>query len=197
MMRNIRVLIIAPHDISRNGLIALMNRPASKIRVVGAFPELAEGTSELAHLDADVLLLDDILPPATDVIDVVQHLRKEFSHLSIIVLSSKLHIRYLEMLLAAGVSGYIYREDRLEASLVLGIETVYQGHLYLSPHASGLLIKRSNPDKTLKLNPCDRKVLRLIDQGLTPKDIAVALKLTLRSVYRIQNKLRAAVGAPP
>ncbi len=196
MMRNIRALIIAPHDISRNGLIALINRRASKIRVVGAFPELEEGESELAQLDPDILLLDDVLPPETDVTDVVQRLRKDFTHLSIIVLSSKLHISYVEMLFAAGVSGYIYREDRLETSLVLGIETVYQGHIYVSPYASGLLLKQGNLDKTPKLNKCDMKVLGLIDQGLTPKDIAVALKLTIRSVYRIRNKLSAVVGAP-
>ena len=40
MGRSIRALIIAPHDLSRNGLAALMTRAESNIRVVGTFRQL-------------------------------------------------------------------------------------------------------------------------------------------------------------
>ncbi len=48
----------------------------------------------------------------------------------------------------------------------------------------------------MRLNQTDMEVLRLIDQGLTPKEIASTLRLTMRSVYRIRYKLATAVGAP-
>lgn len=196
MGRQIRALIVAPHDLSRNGLVALISRPGSNIRVVGAFRMLEDGEAGLPHLDPHVLLLDDALPPTTDVSEVLDRLHRRFPHLSIIVISGRLHVRYLQMLFGAGASGYIYREDRLEESLISGIETVYHGYFYTSPRASGLLIGSRNLESTMRLNPTDLEVLRLIDQGLTPKEIATALKLTIRSIYRIRNKLGAVVGAP-
>lgn len=196
MGRHIRALIVSPHDLSRNGLVALISRPGSDIKVVGAFRELEEGEMELARLDPHVLLLDDALPPAADIYEVLQRLHRGFPHLSIIVISGRLHARYLQMLFGAGASGFIYREDRLEESLIAGIETVYHGYFYTSPRASGLLISNRTIDSAVRLNQTDLEVLRLIDQGLTPKEIAFALSLTMRSVYRIRNKLANAVGAP-
>ena len=196
MGRQIRALIIAPHDLSRNGLIALISRPASKVRVVGAFPELEDGHLELVRLNPHVLLLDDVLPPTTDVIEILHQLRNEFSRLHIIMISSRLNVRYMQTLLAAGASGYVYKEDHLEESLIWGIDIVYHGHTYLSPRASSLETTNNNFDSTVTLNRSDMRVLHLIDRGLTPKDISIALGLTIRSVYRIRNKLRAVVGAP-
>ena len=126
----------------------------------------------------------------------MRRLHHTVPHMRIIVISGRLHARYLQMLFGAGASGFIYREDRLENSLLAGIETVYHGYFFMSPRASGLLISGRTIDNTLQLNQSDLEVLRLIDQGLTPKEIAVSLKLTIRSVYRIRNKLSAVVGAP-
>lgn len=196
MARHIRALIIAPHDLSRNGLVVLITRPGSKIKVVGAYRELEDGETELARLEPHVLLLDDALPPTEDIYEVLQRLHQRFPHLGIVVISGRLHARYLQMLFGAGASGFIYREDRLEESLITGIETVHHGYFYTSPRASGLLISNHMIDSAARLNQSDLEVLRLIDQGLTPKEIASALKLSIRSVYRIRNKLSAVVGAP-
>jgi two-component system vancomycin resistance associated response regulator VraR len=196
MGRYIRVLVIAPHDLSRNGLVALMSRPGSNIQVVGAFRELEEGEPELARLDPHVVLIDDVLPPTTEISEVLRRLHHSFSHLNMIVMSGRLHARYLQMLFSAGAAGYIYREDRLEESLIPGIETVSHGYFYASPRASGLLIGNRAFDNTPRVNQSDLEVLRLIDQGFTPKEIATALKLTIRTVYRIRNKLGVIVGAP-
>ncbi|MEO8396272.1 MAG: response regulator transcription factor [Chloroflexota bacterium] len=196
MRRYIRVLIIAPHDLSRNGLAALMTRSESDIRVVGTFRQLDDGETDLVQLDPHVLLLDDALPPAEDIYDVLHRLHKKFSHLSIIVISGRLHARYLQMLFGAGASGFIYREDRLEESLIAGIETVYHGYFYTSPRASGLLISSRSVDNAMRLNQSDLEVLRMIVKGLTMKEIAAELRLSLRSVYRIRTKLGMALGAP-
>ncbi len=194
MGRQIRAQIIAPHDLSRNGLVAIISRSTTKVRVVGAFSEFEDGERELAHLAPHVLLLDDVLSPSGDIVDVLHYLRDGYSHLNVIVMSSYLHPYYIQTLLAAGASGFVYREDQLEASLAFGIETVYRGQPYLSPQAASLAIK--NAEGAFALNQSDLRVLRLIDQGQTPKDISVTLDLTIRSVYRIRNKLKVAVGAP-
>jgi len=146
--------------------------------------------------DPRILLLDDKLPPNEDINEVLARIHKRHSQLGILILSGRLHTRYLQMLFGAGASGFIYREDRLEESLTAGIEVVHQGYFYTSPRASGLLINSRLGYTPMRLNQTDLEVLRLIDDGLTMKEIAASLNLTLRSVYRIRNKLRSAVGAP-
>jgi two-component system response regulator NreC len=196
MGRNIRVVVITPHDLSRNGLVALLDRPGTRVHVVAAYRGLEEGEPQLAKLDPHILLLDDTLPPGEDINAILIRLHKRHPHLGILILSGRLHTRYLQMVFGAGASGFIYREDRLEESLTAGIEVVHQGYFYTSPHASGLLINSRLGYTPMRLNQTDFEVLRLIDHGLTMKQIAASLALTLRSVYRIRSKLRNAVGAP-
>lgn len=196
MGRTIRVLIIAPHDLSRNGLVALLNRQESSIRLVGAYRDLEEGETAIRQLEPQVLLLDDALPAPVDIREVLNQLHRKFHRLSIMILSGRLQARYLQTLFDAGASGFIFREDRLEESLIAGIETVYHGFFYMSPRASGLLIANRTSNPYLQLNQSDLEVLRLIDQGLTMKEIAADMHLSLRSVYRIRIKLRTALGAP-
>src|SRR4051794_3881977 len=93
MGRPIRVLIIVPNDLSRHGLVALLGGPGSNVRVVGAFRELAEGEAGLARLDPQVLLLDDALPPTSDIAEVLRRLHRKSAHLRIIVISGRLQVQ--------------------------------------------------------------------------------------------------------
>jgi DNA-binding NarL/FixJ family response regulator len=110
------------------------------------------------------------------------------------VLSSRLNGRYIQRLLLEGVSGFIYREDRLEETLSAGIQMVQSGHLYVSPRVSGIVFADRAPCTLDQLNPTDLDVLNLIASGLAVKEIASRLALTQRSVYRILTKLRSPLG---
>jgi len=73
-------------------------------------------------------------------------------------------------------------------------ETVNAGHFYASPRASGLLFTGRADVNTTELNQTDIEILRLIDRGLTPKEIAAKLEITSRTVYRSRSKLRTLLG---
>ena len=103
-----------------------------------------------------------VFPPTEDFYAVMRRLHHTVPHMRIIVISGRLHARYLQTVFGAGASGFIYREDRLEESLLAGIETVYLGHFFMSPRASGLSINGRTIDNTLQLNHSDLEVLRLI-----------------------------------
>ena len=196
MRRSIRLIIIAAHDLSRNGLEALVNRADRGIQVIGAFRRLEDAAPYVARSEANVLLLDDFLPPAVNVHDVIQELRRLQPDMRLIVLSGRLNARYMRMLFARGVSGFLYREDQLEESLVTGIETVSLGHIYASLRAMGLLFSQNGSTGKTELNQTDMEVLRLIDRGLTPKEIAARLRVTRRTVYRSRAKLCELLGVP-
>lgn len=194
MPRTIALMIIDPNDLSRYGLEAIIKQSASAVQVVGSFRSLDEAETELAKRRAHLLVLDDTLPSKQHLPDVLNRLRQQQPELSIIILSNRLNVRYLRHLFAWGASGFLYRDDRLEATLITGIETVASGHFYASPRASGLLFT-ARPDASSSLNQTDMEILRLIDGGLTSKEIAAKLDLTLRTVYRIRSKLRLLLGA--
>lgn len=191
MSRLIRLLIVVPHDLSRSGLEALVIRPGNGIRVIGALRDFETGEAYILQHRPHILLLDDMLPHNRSVFTVLKDLQTRFPFLKTVILSSKLHENYLHRLFEAGAWGFIYREDRLQESLVVGIETVHQGFHYRSPRASGLFVSQRIGEHETLLSSVDLDVLRQIEQGMTVQEIAVNLELSTRTVYRVRHKLRS------
>ena len=191
-----RTVIVAPQDLIRNGLAALLNPAVNSIQIVGSYRDIEAAEARLSDQEVDLLLLDDSLPPPLSILEVLAKLRRKYPTLAILILSGRLSARYLQTLFGSGVVGFIFREDRLEETLLPGIETVMQGFYYTSPRASGLLIGNSVAVFSSGLNDTDLEVLEQIGAGKEPKDIAQILHIKPRSVYRIRVKLRVALGAP-
>jgi hypothetical protein len=86
----------------------------------------------------DLLPPDDVLPRTADIGRVLKHLRSHYPQLAILILSYHLNVGYIQKIIRHDADGFIYKEDRLEESLPLGIEIVRRGELFLSPKASAL-----------------------------------------------------------
>lgn len=196
MRRIIRVVIVATHDLTRNGLAALLNRAEVRIQVLGIYRSLEEAAPSLEGEHPTVLLFEDALPSTETIYPVLYRLHRDYPSVLILVLSHKLSARYLQRIFEGGASGFIYREDRLEESLLIGIETVVQGSLYTSPQASGVLVWSRINNTDSPLTAIDLEVLRLISEGMTIKQIAATMDYHLRSVYRIRQKLCAVLDVP-
>lgn len=192
-MQHIRVALVDPTDLSRNGLEAMLNK-ANGIKLEGAFRDLASCEVFLNQGRIHVLLLDDDLPRGADVGQVIQGLREEHPTLAIIVLSSRLQARYVHKLLDCGARGFIYKQDRLQETLVIGIEAARNGDLFLSPKASALPYKERLLRNPGDLQHRDLEILQLMAQGYTVQEIAAQLDLASRSVYRLRGRLRAALN---
>ncbi len=196
MRRSVRVVIVAAHDLTRNGLAALLKRAEARTHVVGVFRSLEEAEPTVNLNESAVLLLEDALPANETIYPLLYRLHRDYPNLLMIVLSNKLSARYLQRVFEGGASGFIYREDRLEEALLIGIETVVQGSLYTSPQASGVLVWSRINTTDAHLTTMDLEVLRLISQGMTIKQIAATMDYHLRSVYRIRQKLCAVLDVP-
>lgn len=196
MRRSIGVVIVAAHDLTRSGLTALLRRAESWTQVAGVYRSLEEAEAAFHRHESAVLLLEDALPSSETIFPVLHRLQREYPQLLTIVLSSKLAARYLQRVFESGAVGFIYREDRLEEALLLGIETVVMGSLYTSPQASGILVWSRLNRGDAELNAIDLEVLRLISQGLSIKEVAATMDYHQRSVYRIRQKLCAVLNAP-
>jgi DNA-binding NarL/FixJ family response regulator len=136
----------------------------------------------------NVMLLDDALPGHLTPAQIVGSFHDLYPALRIIILSDTLSEFYVQRLLNQGASGFIYKADRLEDTLAASIQTVADGHIFLSPRASALPYGRSMTDG--QLNRTDLEVLDLMAQGYTVQEIAARVGIVDRSVYRIRARLR-------
>jgi DNA-binding NarL/FixJ family response regulator len=114
--------------------------------------------------------------------------------INIIVLGNKLNPRYVTRILDYGARGFIFKQGSLEAILIPAIKIVRGGNLYLSPRAAALFYANRPIYREDGLNNSDLSVLKLIEQGYNPQEIAGQLELTPRSIYRIYGRLRQSLN---
>jgi len=157
------------------------------IEIVQIFSSIHQCEQYLVHRSANVLLLDDAVLGNFTLTQTLSNLREACPTLRVIVLSDYLSEHYVQRLIDYGVSGFIYKQDRLEDTLIVGIQTVADGHIFLSPQASALPYGHTADSQ---LNRTDLEVLRLIARGYTVQEISARVGIVDRSVYRIRAKLR-------
>src|SRR5690606_10387651 len=128
-MQSIKLVVVAANDLVRNGIQMLIHGTPS-IELIQAFSSIPPCEQYLKQNRANVLLLDDALPGHTIPIQTIAALHEYYPALGIIILSDHLSEHYVQRLIDHGASGFIYKEDRLEDSLVVGILTVADGHIF-------------------------------------------------------------------
>lgn len=196
MAHSIRVVIAAPHALVRSGLIALINASPNAVEVVGVFSDIESAERALDTLTADVLLMEDALPPSVTMVELFMRLHQRHPEMAILVLSDRLNAGYMQTVFAAGAAGFIYREEPLDTILIPAIEAVQRRFLYSSPQASTLMLSQFTMSARLHLSDADMEVLRLIAAGKSVKQIAVTLKRCSHTIYRHRNRIQSALEAP-
>jgi DNA-binding NarL/FixJ family response regulator len=105
-----------------------------------------------------------------------------------VVLSTRLQVDYIRRLFNGGVRSFIYRKGRMEEIVAAALRTLSQGEVYLSPEAAALpYLSQSMPTS---LEERDLEVLHLLAKGYKVKEIARALEVNRKVIYRSREKLR-------
>ena len=188
-MQSTHVVVVDRHDLTRSGLQSILQEGDTAAKIVGVFDNLVAAETFLQNERVHLLLLDDRLPPTINIVDTVRRFSQQYPDVAIIILSDHLSMRYIQRLLAAMTSGFIYKRERLSRVLLTAIETVRYGRTYISPQAAALAYDRVE-GQTEQLNTTDREVLQLIGRGHTVQEIVQLTGLVDHSVYRVRRKLR-------
>ena len=181
----IKIFIADDHPIFRGGLRQLIETDAQLV-VIGEAKDGAEAIERLLALPADVALLDLDMPKA-DGFEVLTALREKGRALQFIFLTMHKDEQFLNAALDLGVKGFLVKDSAAE-EVIDCIHAVVNGEEFISPQLTGFLLKRmrqtnaAKPSQLDQLTPTERKVLRLVAEYKTNKEIAAELNMGVRTV---------------
>ena len=198
MAGEIRILIADDHPIFRLGLRQIIERE-SQIVIVDEAEDGETAWQKLRTTNADVAVLD-IDMPGRDGFEIARAVSEARLKVALVFLTMHKDEHFLNQALDLNVTGYIIKDSAL-IDIVQCIRTVAAGREYVSPQLTSFLLNRSRRSADLaaskpqitSLSPIERRVLKLVAQYKSNKEIAAELFLSVRTIEhhraRISNKL--------
>ncbi|HEX9653107.1 MAG TPA: response regulator transcription factor [bacterium] len=189
-----RILIADDHPIFRQGLLKVIEGVAD-IEVVA---ETGDGETAL-HLirrhQPNVALLD-ISMPGKSGLEIAKEIQVQELPTTVIILTMFKEEEYFNEALDLGVKGYVLKDNAV-SDILECLKTVSQGKYYVSPLISQYLIHRTQRQRDFyvqipalqTLTPMERRVLKLIAENRTSKEIAAALFISFRTVQNHRNNI--------
>jgi len=183
---SVRVLIVDDHEVVRVGLQTVLSRQDS-INVVGEASTVEDAVREACYLKPDVVLMDVRLSDGSGV-DACRAIRDSCPATRVLFLTSYQDDEAVLAAVIGGASGYLLKQVNAEV-LLRAIHSVAQGQSILDPAITQPLLTRmrlqkneiSEPDRTT-LSTQQQRVLALVAEGKTNKEIGVSLELSDKTV---------------
>jgi two-component system response regulator DevR len=192
----IRVFLMDDHEVVRRGLADLLGME-SDMEVVGEAGTTADAMHRIPAARPDVAVLDVRLPDGSGV-EVCRDIRSQMPEVRCLMLTSYADDEALFDAIMAGASGYVLKEIRGN-DLVDAIRQVAGGKSLLDPAATQRVLDRlrkgEQHDSRLDgLSDQERRILELIGEGMTNRQIGEAMHLAEKTVKNYVSSLLAKLG---
>lgn len=185
-LRPLRLLVVDDHEIVRQGLVALLDRRAG-FEVVAQAGSVAEATDQARLHEPDIVVMDVRLPDGSGV-EACRAIRAELPETRVIMLTSFPDDEAVLSAIVAGASGYLLKQIRAR-DLVAALEAVGRGESLLDPAVTERVLERVRriasgqaSDELSVLTPQEQKILALVAEGKTNKEIATDVFLSDKTV---------------
>ena len=184
--RPLRLLVVDDHEIVRHGLVALLDR-RDGFEVVAQAGSVAEAIAESARFEPDIVVMDVRLPDGTG-IEACREIRAARPETRVLMLTSYPDEEAVLSAIIAGASGYLLKQIR-GRDLVSALESVGRGESLLDPAVTERVLQRVRTavsggatDELGDLTSQERKILLLVAEGKTNKEIAADVFLSDKTV---------------
>lgn len=205
LSKSINVALVDHHSLFRKTLSDFLSRQ-QQISVSFEAPNLDIFLEHIDHLLIDLLVCDLYIPNTdiaallnTDIAALLKIIKKKKPNLRILILYASTDIDKVEGLLKIGIHGFVSKVDDAER-LIYAIEIVSSNNIYQTQFFTEALYKEREKllkDETeqIKLNERDIKVLELLWDEKSNKEIADEIFLSVRSVEKIRQDIKDRIGA--
>jgi two-component system response regulator DevR len=192
----IRIFILDDHELVRTGLKTLLDAE-DDMDVVGQAATAQQGLEGIGALQPDVAILDVRLPDGSG-IEVCREIRSLYPDVSCLMLTSYADDDALFSAIMAGAAGYVLKEIG-GSDLIGDIRRVSQGRSLIDANLSKEIFDRLRKSQKTEarlssLSPQERKVLDLIAQGRSNRQIAEEIFLAEKTVKNYVSSLLAKLG---
>lgn len=194
----IRVFLLDDHEVVRRGVHELLSAE-DDIVVVGEAGTAADAPARIAVTRPDVAVLDVRLPDGSGV-EVCREIRSRDESVSCLMLTSFADDEALFDAIMAGASGYVLKAIRGH-ELPAAVRDVAAGKSLLDPVATARVLERLRgggtaraDDRLARLTDQERRILDLIGEGLTNRQIGERLHLAEKTIKNYVSSLLAKLG---
>jgi DNA-binding NarL/FixJ family response regulator len=182
----LRLLVVDDHEVVRQGLVAVLSRH-EEFQVVAEASTVAESIAAAKRFEPDLVVMDVRLPDGSG-IEACREIRTELPATRVVMLTSYPDEEAVLSAILAGASGYLLKQIR-GRDLVSALEAVGRGDSLLDPAVTERVLERvrriasgDEKDELSELTAQERKILRLVADGKTNKEIAGEVFLSDKTV---------------
>jgi DNA-binding NarL/FixJ family response regulator len=184
--RPLRLLVVDDHEVVRQGLVSLLDR-REHFQVVAEAGTAAEAVEMARKFEPDLVVMDVRLPDGSG-IEACREIRAEFPATRVVILTSYPDEEAVLSAIIAGASGYLLKQIR-SRDLVSALESVGRGESLLDPAVTEKVLDRvrriatgTYTDEMAQLTQQEQKILLLVAEGKTNKEIAAEVFLSDKTV---------------
>lgn len=196
----ITVLLAEDHVVVRQGLSALLGSDAA-FHIVGGARTGREAVDLARTLRPDVILMD-IAMPVLNGMEATRQIIGENPKARVLILSAHSEDEYIQRLCAVGAAGFLEKQSSAEI-LTQAIREVARGETFFSPSIARRLRAKSRGPvdrdgrpkaNAARLTSREAEVLQLVAEGAANKQVASALRISVKTVEKHRQSLMKKLG---
>ena len=191
----LRLLVVDDHEVVRRGLVALLERRVA-FSVVAQAGTVAEAIEAARTYQPDLVIMDIRLPDGSG-IEATREIRAENPAIRVLILTSYPDEEAVIAAIVAGASGYLLKKTRAR-DLIAALEAVGRGESLLDPAVTEKVLERirriatgTYRDELAQLTQQEQKILLLVAEGQTNKEIAAGVFLSDKTVKNYVSSILA------
>jgi DNA-binding NarL/FixJ family response regulator len=197
-MSQARILVVDDHPIVSKGLADLIDAEPG-LSVCGDAATMPQAISQIHDLQPSLLIVDLSLKDGSG-LELVKQVKCSWPDMPVLVLSMHDEQLYAERALRAGALGYVMKHEDPEV-LLGAIRQVLRGKVYLSQSMQDAMLNKLVPGRAdasvsgvASLTDRELEVFQLLGQGISTKEIANQLKLSVKTIETHRAHLKSKLG---
>jgi DNA-binding NarL/FixJ family response regulator len=196
--RTYRVVIVDEHPMVAEWIDRVFGSEAD-LKVCGRADTFEDAEETIAKHKPDIVITELALKDRRGA-EVVRLIKNRFAQIPLLVFSALPETMCAEAAIQAGAHGYISKREP-GATLMLAIRKVLAGEVFVSPRVAEAMLQTLKVGKDparrsplVLLSPRELQLFRLVGLGHKPKEIALELKLSVRTVESYAMRIREKLG---